>query len=189
MRRYLSYWWSALIVPDRKWSDAHNANAFMSQGILDHLGAAADIIAVHLGGSASAPSGEGIAELKDQCEKLLELVQGIDGEHLPSHARREIIGQIQHLLWLIANVALFGEAPVSREASIVIGSLVQTSSQVARNNASVAGRWKKVVMAFVAAAAVFSAGTTAAQEAIDSGLGLAGEIASVVGGELDVSSD
>ncbi|WP_371671177.1 hypothetical protein OG985_28290 [Streptomyces sp. NBC_00289] len=93
--------------------------------------------------------------------------------------KERIISQIEHLIWLIENVELFGGARVADEASRVMGSLVQATATMDANPAH-ASRWQKGWYAFVAVCLAFNFGAPVLQESIQAGSGIVKEIAGVV---------
>jgi hypothetical protein len=85
--RYVNAWWNSIVQPQANWNDTgRHAAGIIKQDMLDHLEAAADIIAGSLVGSAAAPRGVDLDAIADQCKEWLELLSSMDlagGERRP----------------------------------------------------------------------------------------------------------
>lgn len=179
--RYANDWWTALIQPRTNWQDrGRGADGVIEQDMLDHLEAAADIIAGNLVGSVAAPRGVDFDAIVEQCNEWLTLLRDMDASEISGPVRDGLISQIDHLVWLIENVALFGGARVSSEASRVVGSLAQASVTMENARPETAGRWKQGFFSFITVLAALSTGVVAVDQGITSGTSIVKEIAGVV---------
>jgi hypothetical protein len=179
--RYVPFWWTAVVQPQANWTDnGRNANDIITQDMLDHLEAAADIIAGSLVGSTAAPRGTDLQGISDQCREWIDLLRSMDDAEISGPVRDELVSQIEHLIWLIENVHIFGAARVSAEANRVIGSLAQASATMGNVNPDTVSRWKKAWLAFIAVCVTFNVGAPIVQESIQSGTAIVKEIAGVV---------
>ncbi|MBD0709853.1 hypothetical protein BU197_16100 [Streptomyces sp. CBMA291] len=179
--RYFPQWWSAVVQPELSWIDAGRpARRLVTQETLDHLASAADLLQSALRGTCSAPVGSNLEALKESCNDWLELLEQMPDEELVPSMREEIAAQIRHLLWLMDHAALFGTARISREATLVVGSIAQASTVVSGQDEQVAGRWKRGFITFIAASTLLATGATQLQTAIEAGSGVVKEITQVV---------
>ncbi|MFD4554376.1 hypothetical protein ACFWP5_08600 [Streptomyces sp. NPDC058469] len=179
--RYVPSWWIAVVQPQANWTDnGRDSSSIITPDMLDHLEAAADIIAGSLVGSTAAPRSTDLQGISDQCQEWIDLLQSMDDVEISGSVRDELLSQIEHLIWLIDNVHIFGAARVSTEASRVIGSLAQASATMGNSNPDTASRWGKAWIAFIAVCVAFNVGAPIVQESIQSGTAVVKEIASVV---------
>ncbi|MER5763835.1 hypothetical protein [Streptomyces sp. NPDC002082] len=179
--RYVNSWWNSLVQPQLNWTDASRpANNIIAQDMLDHLEAAADLIAGNLVGSIAAPRGVDLDGIAEQCREWLDLLRGMEGSEISGPVRDGLVSQIEHLIWLVENVELFGGARVASEASRVIGSLAQASAIMENANPETVSRWKKGWLALIAVCVAFNGGVAVVQESIDTGTSIVKEITGVV---------
>ncbi|MFD3725291.1 hypothetical protein [Streptomyces sp. NPDC058671] len=179
--RYVNSWWHSLVQPQANWTDASRpASTIIKQDMLDHLEATADLIAGNLVGSIAAPRGIDIEGMEQQCREWLDLLRGMEDGEISGPVRDGLISQIEHLIWLIENVELFGGARVASEASRVIGSLAEASATMENANPGTVNRWKKGWLALIAVCVAFNGGVAVVQESIDSGTSIVKEITGVV---------
>ncbi|MGC9410736.1 hypothetical protein [Streptomyces sp. DZ1-3] len=179
--RYINAWWSSLVQPQINWGDtARPAKGIIKQDMLDHLEAAADIIAGSLVGSAAAPRGIDLDGIGEQCREWLDLLHGMEESEISGPIKDGLISQIEHLIWLVENADLFGGARVASEASRVIGSLAQASTTMENANPETINRWKKGWLALIAVCVAFNGGVAVVHESIDSGTAIVKEITGVV---------
>lgn len=179
--RYVPSWWNAVMQPQSNWTDAGRpASSIVDQDMLDHLEAAADIISGSLIESIAAPKGGDLQGIADQCREWLDLLRGMGESEISGPVRDGLISQIEHLIWLIDNVEVFGGARVSSEAGRVIGSLAQASATMENANPETVSRWKKSWLALIAVCVAFNLGAPILQESITSGTAIVKEITGVV---------
>ncbi|WP_405631192.1 hypothetical protein [Streptomyces sp. NBC_01174] len=179
--RYVPSWWTAVIQPVASWTDTNRpAVQIIKQDALDHLESAADIIAGTLAGSDAAPRSADLVAMKQQCGEWLDLLNEIDELELNGPVRDQLVAQIEHLIWLIDNVEMFGGARVAGEASRVVGSLAQAGATLTTSDPNTASRWQKAWFALIGICLVFNTGAPVVQESITSGGELFKEIAAVV---------
>ncbi|MFE0353213.1 hypothetical protein ACFW2I_06945 [Streptomyces nigra] len=179
--RYINAWWNSIVQPQVNWGDTGRpAHGIIKQDMLDHLEAAADIIAGSLVGSTAAPRGVNFDAIADQCREWLDLLQSMEESEISGPVRDGLISQIEHLIWLVENVDLFGGARVASEASRIIGTLAQASATMENANPETVSRWKKGWLALIAVCVAFNGGVAVVQESIDSGTAIVKEITGVV---------
>ncbi|GAA3952739.1 hypothetical protein GCM10023085_39050 [Actinomadura viridis] len=179
--RYAFSWWQALIQPKANWSASnHPPSSIIDDAALDHLEAAADIIAGSLSATSAAPAGENLEGLATQCKFWIRLIEEIDDVELSGSIKSELVAQLRHVLWLIENVDLFGGARVARETNRAMGSIAQASTSLDNASPETVGRWKKAWFALLAACMFFTTGATMFQDALTAGEGIVKEIGGVV---------
>lgn len=179
--RYVPSWWSSVIQPLANWTDANRpAVQIIKQDALDHLESAADIIAGTLAGSDAAPRSADLVEMKQQCGEWLDLLNGMSDLELSGPVRDQLIAQIEHLIWLIDNVEMFGGARVAGEASRVVGALAQAGATLTTSDPNTASRWQKAWFALIGICLVFNTGAPVIQESLASGGELFKEITATV---------
>jgi hypothetical protein len=118
--------------------------------------------------------------MADRCNEWIELLASMGEGEIDGPVRDQLISQLRHLIWLIDNAGLFGGARVAEEASTVIGSLAQTGASLVNVREENASRWKKALLALVAACVVFNQASPILQESLTTGESLVKEIATVV---------
>ncbi|MFE3900690.1 hypothetical protein ACFXPY_10065 [Streptomyces sp. NPDC059153] len=179
--RYVPAWWSAIIQPKVNWADnGRPAVNVVGQDILDHLESAAEIIAGSLVGSDAVPRSGDLNEISQQCQDWIAFLQEIEASEIDGSLKDQLIAQLEHVVWLIEHVDLFGGARVAGEASRVIGSLAQVGATMSNAQPETAGRWKRGWLGLIAVCLAFNAGVPVLQESIGVGGDLVKEIASVV---------
>ncbi|WP_405004428.1 hypothetical protein OHV13_08805 [Kitasatospora purpeofusca] len=184
LERYVGVWWAAVVQPEFSWGDSSRSPAgALDSSHLDHLESAADIIAATFRGSAAAPIGGGLDQLREQCAHWLGMVEDRDNFELPEALRDTLANQIRHLGWLIDNVGLVGVSRVSQEAVSVVGSVAQASHVLRSRDEQSESRWKRSMVSLVAALGLFTTGAVGAREAIEAGDGLVREIVQIVSSE------
>ncbi len=178
--RYVPNWWTAVVHPQVNWTDSGRAaDTLISQETLDHLEAAADLIAGSLVGSAAAPRSTELQGIAEQCQEWLELLRDMNDAELGGPIKDRLISQIEHLIWLIENVEVFGGARVADETNRVMGSMVQAAATM-NPSPTISSRWQKSWYAFIAVCLAFNLGAPVLQESIQAGTGLVKEISGVV---------
>lgn len=178
--RYAPSWWTAVVQPQINWTDpARPAMNLITQEMLDHLEAAADLVAGSLVGSTAAPRSTELQDIAEQCREWIGLLGDMEEAELAGPIKDRLVAQIEHLVWLIENVEIFGGARVADEASRVMGSLMQATATVNPSPAN-ASRWQKAWNTFLAVCLAFSLGAPALQQSIEAGSGLVKEISGVV---------
>ncbi|MFC9249171.1 hypothetical protein ACFT7S_35590 [Streptomyces sp. NPDC057136] len=179
--RYVPAWWNAIIQPKGNWGDnGRPAVNVVGQDVLDHLESAADIIAGSLVGSDAAPRSSDLEEISQQCQDWVVFLQGIDASEIDGPIRDQLIVQLEHIIWLIAHVDLFGGARVAGETSRAIGSLAQVQATMNNAQPETIGRWKQGWLALIAICLTINAGAPILQESIAVGGDLVKEITSAV---------
>jgi hypothetical protein len=127
LRSYAVSWWSALIVPDSSWSNTNTSPAnVITDSDLDHLANTGDIISSQLTGTAIAPDTADLAALRSQCEEWVSILADRT-EIAEDPIRLTLLGQMNHLLWLIDNVGLFGVSRVVERGDQAAGALARTA--------------------------------------------------------------
>jgi hypothetical protein len=124
-RSFASWCWKALTMPDSSWEDTHPLS-LTSEEHLNYLANTGDIIASQLGETALAPGYTDLTDLRAQCEEWVSVLSGqteIVGEPL----RRQLLGQMHHLLWLIDEAGTFGVSRVVEHGDQVTGTLVRAA--------------------------------------------------------------
>ncbi len=178
--RYVPAWWNVVIQPKANWADNGRAAIQIADlDLLDHLESAADIILSNLAGSEGAPAGTDLSEMSRQCQEWIEILE-MDNGNIDNVIKSQLISQLRHVIWLVENVEIFGEARISGEASRAIGSLAQASAMVGEGDPERAGVWKRAFMSLVSVCAAFNRGAPVVRESIEAGSTLVGEIANVV---------
>ncbi|MFE9765655.1 hypothetical protein ACFYPC_14175 [Streptomyces sp. NPDC005808] len=179
--RYINDWWVAVMQPVANWSDTNRpSQSIISQEILDHLESTAELISGNLVGSDAAPRSGDLDEIANQCKEWVELLRSMSETEISGPVRDALISQIEHLIWLIDHVELFGGARVAGEASSVIGSLTQASATLTSVQPETASRWRAGVLALLAACVFFNQAAPIIQESIDTGTDVIKGISAVV---------
>ncbi|MEU3779865.1 hypothetical protein [Streptomyces sp900129855] len=179
--RHISAWWVAVMQPSINWMDeTRSLQSIIDDDKLDHLESTADLISGNLVGSDAAPRSSDLSQMADRCNEWIELLASMGEGEIDGPVRDQLISQLRHLIWLIDNAGLFGGARVAEEASTVIGSLAQTGASLVNVREENASRWKKALLALVAACVVFNQASPILQESLTTGESLVKEIATVV---------
>ncbi|MFD3324057.1 hypothetical protein [Streptomyces sp. NPDC058701] len=178
--RYVPGWWNALVLPDHNWNAESSSSHVINQQSLDMLAATADLIAGNYSGTAAAPSGDNLEDLRTQCQGWLTLLQETPRNTVRENLTEALIAQVSHLIWLIDNADTFGGARVATEANSVVGALAQAGLEIPLNQPEQQGRWQKAVYGFIVALTLFTTGSELTTNAIDAGHGLVKEISQTV---------
>ncbi|MFG2750076.1 hypothetical protein [Streptomyces xanthophaeus] len=178
--RYVPGWWNALVLPEHNWNADKSSSHVINQQSLDMLATTADLIAGNYSGTAAAPSGDNLDELRTQCEGWLILLRETPGSAIRENLTEALAAQVSHLIWLIDNSDTFGGARVAAEANSVVGGLAQAGLEIPSNQPEQHGRWQKAVYGLVVALTLFTTGSEIATNAIEAGTGLVKEITQTV---------
>ncbi|MEU7725196.1 hypothetical protein AB0B78_08100 [Streptomyces sp. NPDC040724] len=178
--RYVPGWWNALVLPEHNWNADSSSSHVINQQSLDMLAATADLIAGNYSGTAAAPSGNNLDELRNQCEEWLILLRETPGSAVSENLTEALIAQVSHVIWLIENADMFGGARVASEANSIVGGLAQAGLTIPSNQPEQQGRWQKAVYGLVVALTLFTTGSEMATNAVEAGNGLVKEIAQTV---------
>ncbi|MER6713750.1 MULTISPECIES: hypothetical protein [unclassified Streptomyces] len=175
--RHVGSWWILVMQPILNWADTNRSpHALFDANQLDHLESTADLISGYLGGSNAAPQTSKFEEIVTQCQEWIDLLTSMGAEEINEPLRNQLISQIRHLIWLIENANLFGEARVAEEASTVIGSLAQAGATLVNVRPDNASRWKTAMLALITACVVLNQATPIIQESITAGGAIVKEI-------------
>lgn len=119
------FWWSAVINPKNQWEGNLQPSQLIAQTELDHLASVGDLVSAQIQGNTRAPTAGDLAELREQCEEWLALLQ--DTEEIGNDSfRQTLLAQVQHLIWLIDNVDQFGVSRVVENSDTLTGTLLRT---------------------------------------------------------------
>lgn len=163
MGTYVPKWWYAVITPRADWLDtSKNAANIISDSDLDHLGSAADILEARLGGTAVAPQVNILERLAEQCATWETLIS--EAVELPQALRLTLLGHVQHLVWLISNVDVFGEGRVTQEAHAVFGEITTATAKV---DARRLPKWREALAGMFTALVLINGVTDGAVEVLE----------------------
>lgn len=160
---YFHAWWSAVISSDIEWSAQAKGSKVISREHLSLLSGVGDVVEARMEHTPSVPGAFNLDQVSELCNEWLAVLEN-PGE-LPDAFRRSLIQAVNHVQWLIDNVALFGAARVAKAANTVTGEVIQAIPHVrpeARKG------WAKRLATWTGVLVAFSAFTTASAEAIAS---------------------
>ncbi|MEU6544512.1 hypothetical protein [Streptomyces sp. NPDC046859] len=135
----------------------------------------ADLIAGTLAGSSAAPRGGELSDLKDRCEEWIQLLENIPSGEIDESVRDRLHGQVEHLIWLIDNVGLFGGARVAQQTEGLVGSLTQAVGGMP-STSPFRGKLGAAVVTLMGVLFVFNQGVDLAQSSIENVKGVVHEI-------------
>ncbi|MCZ2815227.1 hypothetical protein [Modestobacter sp. VKM Ac-2984] len=136
--RYSATWYRAIVWQGHWQNPGEPARSLIDDMTLDQLEATADFLAYRLPSQAPKSDPASLAHLQGQVEAWLTLLD--ETPELPEELRIQIARQMQHILWLLKNVDVFGVAPVIRETQVAVGKVTQAMFSL-RSNAGWKRRW------------------------------------------------
>jgi hypothetical protein len=128
--RYLKYadsWWEALIASGSNWTQAP-ASKLIEESNLDHLAALGDLLAARLPDTAANPMESEVEDLRTFCMSWVENLGNFKSLSLP--LKRMLAADLQHVVWLIDNVGLFGSAAVANASQTAATSVANAVPHV-----------------------------------------------------------
>lgn len=161
-RQWVPIWWRAVITPDMKW-DYGLPGPVIDTVHLSLLHTLGDVVHATFGGSPISPGGGHLDRLKAAVETWVEELS--DPVVLPNQSLRlSLIESLNHVLWLIENRTLFGDAPVARAAQEVVGAVALAAPHVPAEKVKT---WKQRAVELAAAIAIFNGIVVGGQTAIE----------------------
>lgn len=163
IRPHVAAWWEAVVMPNGAWAAQRtHAREVISDGELESLANAADIIEAQLTGSDFAPYDLLLQDIDRICVEWAALIPQAD---LPVELERALVAQVDHLRWMVSKAALFGVAPISREALRTVGSLSAAAKEI--GNHGIAATWRKGCAALAVAVTTFTGAATLTTHALE----------------------
>jgi hypothetical protein len=160
---YFMAWWTAVVSPEAQWGGQTKGSKIISREHLSLLTSVGDVVEARMDRSPSAPGAFNLGQIAEQCAEWLEALQ--EPGEVADPFRRSLIQALNHVQWLIENVALFGVARVAKAANTVTGEVIQAIPHVRRDARKI---WAQRLATWTATLMVFTAFNTASVEAIES---------------------
>ncbi len=128
--RYTNAWWLAVIAPTMFWQTAgHRADVIIDQSNLDQLAALGELIGARFASTALSPAATGdVPGLRAACVDWLAYLNEVTS--LRAESRAVLRAQVEHLIWLIDNISMFGPSRVVEDAQAVVTSVATTMAEV-----------------------------------------------------------
>ena len=142
--RYAPSWWRAVIMPRIDWHSSGKASV-ISVSDLDHLHSLADLI----DGRLAQVSMDAFGGVRVKAEALLEEVRRVESQsEYGQRVLRILEADLEHVLWLIDNVDLFGSSHVVSAVQGALGSAAMATAAVPEQQRE--GAWKTRMTDFAA---------------------------------------
>ncbi len=149
---YLPNWWVAIVLPRTDWAVDVKVIDGPSLHMLDSLADSVERATNWTGASAAVGNMSALRTAIEQAQFGLDRT----ASDLPATIRNQIQADLDHVMWLLDNVAAFGEARAIQAARQMTGRM--TEAAVCRP------KWGKKILAVIAGVALVTGSVSAATE-------------------------
>lgn len=163
---YAPTWYKAVVWQTHWQSNQEGPSKIIDDDSLNALWFVGELLVHVRPGTATLPPADAVDRLHQELLAWLDLLGETDD--VPRAIREEIAGQVQHVLWLLENINLFGAAPVVRQTREVVGRVTET---IATQNpqSSTASKWRTRAGHLLVALGLFNGILATTNQVLDSG--------------------